>query len=121
MLLDIGRVCVKVVGHEADKKCVIVDHSGENFVVVAGPHVKKRRCNIRHLQILPQKLDVKKGASEQEVADALLKAGLVSQGELAGKPAGYTPRPRGGERKTTPAKTAAATKKAEKIAVKAKK
>ena|SRR3989338_2906217 len=120
MTLDVGRVCIKTMGHETAKKCVVVDAAGDNFVVVAGPGVKKRRCNINHLQVLPNKVDVKKGADAKEAIEALLKAGFITAGDLAGKPDGYTPKSRGGERKTTPAKTEA-PKKAEKAAVKAKK
>ncbi len=93
MIVDIGRVCIKTMGHEADEKCVVVDADKGNFVIIAGPRVKKRRCNIAHLEILPHVITVKKGASEAEAAEALLKAGIVSKDDLAGKPNGYTPRP----------------------------
>ncbi len=104
MLLDIGRVCIKTAGHEAMQKCAVVDHAGENFVIVAGPKVKRRKCNIKHLDVLPNTINVKKGATEAEVVDALLKAGLISEKDLAGKPAGYTPKP--SKPKESPAKKA---------------
>src|SRR3989344_1071153 len=93
MIVDIGRVCIKTMGHEANEKCVVVDADKGNFVVIAGPRVKKRRCNISHLEVLPMTVAVKKGASESEAAEALLKAGMISKGDLAGKPVGYTPKP----------------------------
>src|SRR3989338_6442170 len=92
MIVDIGRVCIKTMGHEANEKCVVVDADKGNFVVIAGPRVKKRRCNISHLEVLPMTVTVKKGASESEAAEALLKAGMISKDDLAGKPDGYTPR-----------------------------
>ncbi len=120
MLLEVGRVCIKTVGHEANKACVVLDSSGNNFVVVAGPGVKKRRCNISHLKLLPQKLDIKKGADVKEAIDALLKAGVVLKTDLPNKPEGYTPKARGGERKPTAAK-AETPKKPEKAVAKQKK
>src|SRR3989338_4363925 len=117
MIVDIGRVCIKTMGHEADEKCVVVDTDKGNFVIVAGPRVKKRRCNIAHLEILPHKLDIKKGATEKEVADALSRAGLVSEKELPKKPEGYTPKPPAAKKQETPVKPA----EKKKIPVKAKK
>lgn len=102
MLLDVGRVCIKTMGHEANEKCVVLDNAGENFVIVAGPRVKKRKCNIKHLEILPHKINVKKDSSEKEIIDSLLKAGLISEQELSRKPDGYAPKPRGAERKAEP-------------------
>ncbi|HIJ99192.1 TPA: 50S ribosomal protein L14e [archaeon] len=99
MLLEVGRVCIKTAGHETGLKCIVIDNAGDGFAIVVGPRVKKRRCNIRHLEILPHKIDLKKGASEKEAVDALLKAGFVSSQDLSQKPTQYTPTPRGAERK----------------------
>ncbi|HDI12670.1 MAG TPA: 50S ribosomal protein L14e, partial [Hadesarchaea archaeon] len=46
MVVDVGRVCVKIAGHEAGKRCVVVEVLDDTFVVVSGPKVKRRRCNI---------------------------------------------------------------------------
>ncbi|RLG55185.1 MAG: 50S ribosomal protein L14e, partial [Candidatus Hydrothermarchaeota archaeon] len=48
--IEIGRVCVKTAGREAGKRCVIVDIIDKNFVLVDGPEVQRRRCNIKHLE-----------------------------------------------------------------------
>ncbi len=69
--MDVGRVCVKLVGREAGKKCVVVDVVDENYVLVSGPEVKRRRCNVRHLEPLEQKLEIGEGASDEEVRRAL--------------------------------------------------
>ena len=49
MAIEVGRVCTKLLGREADKNCVIVEVVNKNFVVVSGPKeltgVKRRRCN----------------------------------------------------------------------------
>ena len=69
--MEVGRVCVKLAGHEAGKRCVVVDVLDSVYVVVSGPGVKRRRCNIAHLEPLEQKLDIGKGAPEEEVKRAL--------------------------------------------------
>ena len=65
--MEIGRLVVKLAGREAGKKCVVVDLVDQNFALVAGPEVKRRKCNVRHLQLLGKKLDIKKGASDQDL------------------------------------------------------
>ncbi|MEM0233521.1 MAG: 50S ribosomal protein L14e, partial [Candidatus Nezhaarchaeales archaeon] len=63
------------------RKCVIVDIIDENFVLVTGPKdvtgVKRKRSNIKHLIPTPEKIDIRKGASDEEVKDALEKAGKL--------------------------------------------
>ena len=75
MVIEVGRVCVKIRGREAGRRCVVVDIIDENFVIVDGD-VKRRRVNIKHLEPLPQKLDVKAGASTEEVVKAMLQNGI---------------------------------------------
>ena len=71
MVIEIGRVCIKLRGREAGRRCVVVDIIDENFVIVDGD-VKRRRVNIKHLEPLPDKVDIKAGASSEEVIKALL-------------------------------------------------
>ncbi|BAB65383.1 MULTISPECIES: 50S ribosomal protein L14e [Sulfurisphaera] len=79
--IEIGRICVKTRGREAGKKCVIVDIIDENFVLVTGPKdvnkVKRRRVNILHLEPTDKKIDINKGASDDEVKKKLEEAGLI--------------------------------------------
>jgi len=73
--IEVGRVCVKVTGREAGKRCVIVDLIDKNFVLVTGPRsvtgVKRRRANISHLEPTEKKIKVKRGAADEDVAQAL--------------------------------------------------
>lgn len=71
MVVEVGRVCVKLAGHEAGKRCVVVEVLDSTYVVVSGPGVKRRRCNIAHLEPLEHKVDISKGASDEEVRRAL--------------------------------------------------
>lgn len=79
--IEIGRVCVKTRGREAGCKCVIIDIVDENFVLVTGPKgltgVKRRRVNIKHLEPLEIVLDIKRGASDEEVLAKIEEKGLL--------------------------------------------
>ncbi len=79
--IEVGRICVKIAGREAGRKCVIVDIIDENFVLITGPKeisgVKRRRANINHIEPLDKKIEINKGASDSEVIEALKNAGLI--------------------------------------------
>ncbi|MBD3206698.1 50S ribosomal protein L14e [Candidatus Bathyarchaeota archaeon] len=69
--MDIGRVCIKIQGREAGKRCVIVDVIDRNFVLVIGPEIRRRRCNMEHLRPLDEKIDIQRNATDEEVIGAL--------------------------------------------------
>jgi len=71
MIMSPGRVCVKIAGREAGKKCVVLEVVDENFVIVIGREVRKRRCNIKHLEPLDQVIKIKKGARDEEIIKSL--------------------------------------------------
>ncbi len=79
--IEVGRICVKLLGREAGRKCIIVDIIDDNFVLVTGPKsltgVKRRRANINHIEPLDKKIDIPKGASDEEVLKAIEAAGLT--------------------------------------------
>ena len=79
--MEVGRICVKLVGREAGRKCVIVDLADKSFVVVTGPKsvtgVKRRRVNIGHIEPLQDKIEIKRGVSDEEVAEALKASGKL--------------------------------------------
>jgi len=68
-MLSVGRVCVKIAGRDAGKKCVIVEVIDNNYVLVDGM-TRRRKCNKIHLEPLNQKLDIKVNASHEDVAKA---------------------------------------------------
>lgn len=74
-MLDVGRVCVKIAGREANKYCVIVDKVDKNFVLIDG-QVKRKKCNISHLEPTEHVLKIKKGASHAEVVKELKKLNI---------------------------------------------
>lgn len=80
--IEIGRICVKTRGREAGRKCVIVDIIDTNYVLVTGPKslsgVKRRKVNISHIEVTDKKINISRGASDEEVAKAIEAAGLES-------------------------------------------
>jgi large subunit ribosomal protein L14e len=80
-IIEIGKICIKLRGREAGRKCVIVDIIDSNFVLVTGPKgvngVKRRRVNIMHLEPTDKKIEIKKGATDEEVKAELEKNNLI--------------------------------------------
>ncbi len=78
--IEVGRICVKVAGREAGRKCVVVDIVDENFVLVTGPKqltgVKRRRVNIKHIEPLDKLVKITRGASDEDVLKAIQESGL---------------------------------------------
>jgi large subunit ribosomal protein L14e len=81
--IEVGRICVKQAGRENGKKCVVIDVMDKSFVLVTGPKkvtgVKRRRVNINHLMPLQEKVEVKRGASDDEVAQVLEAADKLQE------------------------------------------
>ncbi|MBD3155085.1 MAG: 50S ribosomal protein L14e [Candidatus Aenigmarchaeota archaeon] len=81
--LTVGRIAMKIAGREAGKYCTVLTAPKDNFVQVTGPKVltgvKRRRCNIEHLEPTKYKIDIKKEDSDNVVMKALEKEGLVKK------------------------------------------
>lgn len=81
--IEVGRICVKQAGRENGKKCVVIDVMDKSFVMVTGPKkitgIKRRRVNINHVMPLQEKIDIKRGASDEEVAQVLEAAGKLQE------------------------------------------
>lgn len=88
--IDIGRICVKLAGREAGRKCIIVDVIDKNFVLITGPKevngVKRRRTNINHIEPIDDKLNIKRGASDEEIAKILKNSKKLKQMKQMVKP-----------------------------------
>jgi len=79
--IEIGRICVKVAGREAGRKCVVVDIIDENFVLVTGPKqlsgVKRRRVNIKHIEPTDKIIEIPRGASDEDVLKIIETSNLA--------------------------------------------
>lgn len=84
--LEVGRVCMKVAGREAGKYAVVLKKIDDSFVLITGPKlltgVKRRKCNVEHLEPTEHKLEIKEDASEEEVLESFNKAGLITKFNL---------------------------------------
>ena len=89
--IEVGRICAKLTGREAGKKCVIVDIMDKSFVLITGPKtvtgIKRRRVNINHIEPIQDKIEIKRGASDEEVAEALKSSGKLEEMAKTIKPA----------------------------------
>lgn len=65
-MYQIGRVCLKIAGRDAGKKCVIIDVINTHYVMIDG-ETRRRKCNVKHLEPLGTVLKVTKNAPRTEV------------------------------------------------------
>jgi large subunit ribosomal protein L14e len=88
--IEIGRICVKIAGREAGRKCIIVDIIDKNFALITGPQkvsgVKRRRSNINHIEPTINKIDIMRGASDDEIIQVLTKVEKITEIEQIVKP-----------------------------------
>jgi large subunit ribosomal protein L14e len=117
-MMDIGRLCVKIAGRDAGKKCVIVDIIDEKFVLVDG-ETRRRKCNLKHLEPLNETLKIKKGAAHPAIVEEFKKMGSTIVETKPRKAAPKLEQVRAKQRKTAAAATEE-KKPAEKKAEKAK-
>jgi large subunit ribosomal protein L14e len=73
--IEIGRLCIKLAGRDAGKECLIIDILDKNFVLVDG-NTRRRKCNVGQLEFSSQKAELKKGATHEEVLEALKGLGI---------------------------------------------
>jgi len=82
-MFEVGRICMKIAGREAGNYCVILKKLDENFVLITGPkevtNVKRRRCNINHLEPLMEKISIKPDASDADVIKAYEEASIFQK------------------------------------------
>lgn len=76
---DIGRVCVKTMGREAGKYCVVVDIIDKNYLLIDGLVVRRRRTNFKHVEPTNDVLELKKGADHEAMEAAIKKAKLTKK------------------------------------------
>jgi len=73
--IEVGKICVKIAGREAGKKCIVVDVIDKNFLLITGPKqvngVKRRRVNVSHVEPTDKKVNIRRGESDEEIMKAL--------------------------------------------------
>lgn len=73
--MEIGRLCVKIAGRDSGRIAVVVDQLDGNFVLIDG-NVRRKKCNIKHLEPLDDAIKIKKGAPHSEINQEFKKLGL---------------------------------------------
>lgn len=74
-LFETGRLCVKIAGRDAGKKCLVLDQLDANYVMVDG-QTRRRKVNIKHLEALPELIEIARNASPDAVREVFDKLGL---------------------------------------------
>ena len=77
-MIEIGRLCIKIAGRDAGKKCIIIDILDDKYVLIDG-ETRKRKCNILHIEPLTQVIKIEKNASHSDVSKALDELGLKAR------------------------------------------
>jgi len=74
-MIEVGRLCVKLAGRDANKKCVVVDLLEKNLVLIDG-ETRRRKCNIKHIEPLKDSIKIKKGAPHATIMAEFKKLGI---------------------------------------------
>lgn len=65
---------MKLAGRDAGKLGAVVDISDNNYVIIDG-FVRRRKCNVRHLEFLDAEIKIKKNAATEDVVNAMKSLG----------------------------------------------
>ncbi len=88
-MFDIGRIVMKIAGRDAGKVGVVIDVLDENYVMVDGA-MRRRKCNVKHIEPMNKTVEVKKNASHSDVIKVLeiteKKSGKKEKKEKASRP-----------------------------------
>ncbi|UCD04279.1 MAG: 50S ribosomal protein L14e [Candidatus Woesearchaeota archaeon] len=74
-MAKIGQLCVKLAGRDAGKECIIVEKLEGSFVMIDGL-TRRKKCNLKHLEVLPKEAKIQKGATHEEALSALRSLGI---------------------------------------------
>ncbi|HLC37700.1 MAG TPA: 50S ribosomal protein L14e [Candidatus Nanoarchaeia archaeon] len=75
MVLDIGRVCMKIAGRDSNKIAVVIKKLDDNHVLIEG-NVRRKKCNIKHLEPLNKILKIKEEETGDNIRELLEKEGF---------------------------------------------
>ena len=82
-MIEPGRIVLKIAGREAGKYAVIVERVNDSFVLITGPKsvtgVKRRKCNIDHLEPTEHKLEIDSKADDADIENSWKDSGLIEK------------------------------------------
>lgn len=74
-MIEIGRVCLKTSGRDSGEIAVVIKNVSDNIVMVDG-NVRRRNCNILHLEPTKLKLKIKEDVSTKDLLKVMKDANL---------------------------------------------
>jgi large subunit ribosomal protein L14e len=74
-MLEVGRVCVKTAGRDAMQYGAIVEVVDEKYVIIDG-NTRRKKVNKTHVEPTNKTINIKQGASTEEVLREFEKHGL---------------------------------------------
>jgi len=81
-MIEPGRIVLKIAGREAGKYAVIVETIDDDFVLITGPKsitgVKRRKCNIDHIEPTEYKLDIS-SKDDSKIEELWKSSGLIEK------------------------------------------
>ena len=109
-MMEVGRLCMKIAGRDANKICVVIETYEDNHVLVDG-ETRRKKCNIKHLEPMNKVIKIKEKASRDDVKKAFTELGLGFFEPKSKKPEARVKRTKTKKESEKPKKTE--TKKAE--------
>ena len=77
-IMEIGLLCLKIAGRDANSKCVVLKNIDNTLVLIDG-ETRRKNCNVKHIEPFAplQKLALKENASHAEVVKEFAKLGIT--------------------------------------------
>jgi large subunit ribosomal protein L14e len=82
-MMNIGRVCIKNSGRDKNQICVVIDNIDERNVLIDG-NVRRKKCNVAHLNPLDQTITIEKNESSASIKKELSALGhkIIEKGKI---------------------------------------
>ncbi|MBI2507582.1 50S ribosomal protein L14e [Candidatus Woesearchaeota archaeon] len=90
-MVEIGQLVIKTAGRDGGEIGIVVDIIDHNYVLVDG-NLRRKKCNIKHLEFLDKVVKIKKKAATEDVNKELEKLEIALKKK--GKRREAKPRPR---------------------------
>ncbi len=74
-MVKVGQVVMKIAGRDAGKIGIITEVFDNNLVMIDGA-VRKKKCNIKHLEFLGKEAKLGKNPSREEIRRAINSLGF---------------------------------------------
>lgn len=84
-MFEIGRVCLKIAGRDANNYCVIIKKIDSSFVMVDG-QTRRKKVNVKHLEPTNLTLEIKEDADHGAIVEAFSKIEIKIASKKSKKP-----------------------------------